>query len=564
MRTFVIGIVLASLSLSAAQPRPAKVALLVGVNQYDKRALAERPLDYAERDVLELKEVLEGQGFTVRVLTGSGRGNDRATKANIERALDDVLGPGRNARDIVLLGFSGHGTQLPLTDERGRPIRDGRGIALEDAFYCPVDGVPSVPSTLISLTRTVEELDRKGGINLMLVDACRDRPTDPGKGRTISGDELNGRLPRNTAILFGCAANQQSFETPRADGGHGIFFYHVLEALRGEAANRRGLVTWGALVNYVRENVDFQAQEWLPDQSVGRDGTLQTPHALTNLIAVPVLARVSTFEGTEAGNEWSDNGLKMAFRWCPAGAFLMGSPEDERLRGSGELQHRVGLTRGFWLGQYEVTQSEYESVMGTNPSYFSSSSKGSSQVADQDTSVFPVESVSWEDAVAFCRKLTEQDRRTGTLPLGWEYRLPTEAQWEYACRAGTTTATLFGSSLSSRQANFDGNYPYNGASNGPYLKRPTRVGSYGPNAWGLHDLHGNVWEWCRDWYASDYYAESPDSDPQGSPKASVRVIRGGSWSVDPRYCRAAFRDCRTPEYRNFFLGFRPVAVPSGG
>ena len=155
--------------------------------------------------------------------------------------------------------------------------------------------------------------------------------------------------------------------------------------------------------------------------------------------------------------------------------------------------------------------------------------------------------------MAFCRKLTEQERTAGRLPTDWEYTLPTEAQWEYACRAGTTTATAFGDRLSSTQANFDGNYPYNAAAKGPYLERTTEVGSYAANAWGLCDMHGNLYEWCRDWYDKQLQASD---DPVGPASASYRVLRGGRWSSHGRYCRSAHRTSDDPSYRVNLDGFR--------
>jgi hypothetical protein len=167
--------------------------------------------------------------------------------------------------------------------------------------------------------------------------------------------------------------------------------------------------------------------------------------------------------------------------WIPPGTFTMGSPANEPGGdGTERPQTVVTLTKGFWLGRYEVRQREYVALVGSNPS---------EDPADLGR---PVESVSWNDAVAYCAKLTARERSAGRLPAGHEYRLPTEAQWEYACRAGTTTATAFGNSLSSTQANFDGSYPYSEGAYGPYLGRTTKVGSYSPNAWGLYDMHGNV------------------------------------------------------------------------
>ncbi len=513
-----------------------KVAFLVGINDYKKPFFND--LKYAENDVKAIGVELRKLGFEVTVLTGQ-----RATREAIDATVRRLVRP-LGDEDLALVMLSGHGQELEV-----RP-------KVPDQFYCPVNAVSEQPGTLFSLSELTDRiLAPNVGRSLVLVDACRDRRVKEDKGaRGIQGRTVS--LPEGIAVFFSCRSGQQSFEKDAI--GHGLFTYCLLDGLRGAAA-RPGEreISWFDLVAHV--NYRMSRQE-IRDLLRGEEQDPLSSGAVPRIILGELSAG---FEGTEAGDLWSENSLKMAFRWCPAGAFLMGSPEDERLRGSGELQHRVGLTRGFWLGQYEVTQSEYESVMGTNPSYFSSSSKGSSQVADQDTSVFPVESVSWEDAVAFCRKLTEQDRRTGTLPLGWEYRLPTEAQWEYACRAGTSTATSFGSSLSSRQANFDGDRPYNGASKGPDLGRPTRVGSYGPNAWGLHDLHGNVWEWCRDRHGINYYAVSPSSNPAGPSKASYRVMRGGSWSDFGQLCRAANRIGYTPTSRLYFLGFRVAAVPSG-
>jgi sulfatase modifying factor 1 len=166
-----------------------------------------------------------------------------------------------------------------------------------------------------------------------------------------------------------------------------------------------------------------------------------------------------------------------------------------------------------------------------------------------------VEKVSWEEAKAFCEKLQEQESAAGRVPAGYAYQLPTEAQWEYACRAGTTTATAFGNSLSSTQANFDGDYPHNGGAPGPDLDQTANVGSYAANAWGFHDMHGNVYEWCADWYGS--YPTGSVTDPAGAGSGTVRVNRGGSWLNDGRYCRSAARGGNTPGYRYYYLGFRP-------
>src|SRR5215218_2728214 len=197
----------------------------------------------------------------------------------------------------------------------------------------------------------------------------------------------------------------------------------------------------------------------------------------------------SAFNGSKAGDQREVAGVKLC--WCPPGKFTMGSPRSEPERRPGEDQVEVTLTRGFWMAKYETTQGQWKRVVGKLPG------ERTDELPEGDD--YPVGNVNFTEAEEFCRKLTEQARKAGDLPKDWEFRLPTEAQWEYACRAGTTTATAFGDKLSSKQANFQGK-PYNGAEAGPSLKRAARVGSYPANPWGLHDMHGNVFEWCRDWY----------------------------------------------------------------
>jgi len=258
------------------------------------------------------------------------------------------------------------------------------------------------------------------------------------------------------------------------------------------------------------------------------------------------------FRGSKAGDEREVGGVKLC--WCPPGKFRMGSPPDEPERRPGEDQVEVTLTRGFWAGKYEVTQGQWKRIVGRFPR----------QQPAGEGDDFPVVEVNYAEAEGFCKKLTELARKSGELPEGWEFRLPTEAQWEYACRAGTTTATSFGDKLSSKQANFQGK-PYNGAEEGPSLKRATKVGSYPANAWGLHDMHGNVFEWCRDWYHQKLPGGAdPDlSSKKGAPNRDgtfSRVRRGGAWVDDGWACRSACRHRYEPARRSDHIGFRIVAV----
>jgi formylglycine-generating enzyme required for sulfatase activity len=255
------------------------------------------------------------------------------------------------------------------------------------------------------------------------------------------------------------------------------------------------------------------------------------------------------------------NSIGMRLVLIPPGRFRMGSASAEKVpNGDDDPLHEVEITKAFYLGVFPVTQAQWQTVVDSNPSWFCTTGAGKDQVAGLDTSDFPVEQISWDDAVSFCRRLSG---RPDERARGWVYRLPTEAEWEYACRAGTSTPFHCGNALSSLQANFDGNYPYGGAEKGSYLKRTSEVGSYRPNAWGLFDMHGNIWEWCSDWYGGVYHGKGPAKDPPGPSGGSERVVRGGGWRDDGRFCQASLRYGGAPSGRSNLLGFRVAAVPQG-
>jgi len=228
----------------------------------------------------------------------------------------------------------------------------------------------------------------------------------------------------------------------------------------------------------------------------------------------------------------------IVFCLIPAGTFAMGSPSSEAQRSSDETEHQVTLTKAFYCGKFEVTQGQWQQVMGTNPSSFQNAGANA-----------PVETVSWEDCQAFLKKLCQ----TEGVPEG-TYRLLTEAEWEYACRAGTQTPFAYGNDLDSSMANFNGNYPYGAGRKGQYRQTTVAVGSFRPNAWGLYDMHGNVWEWCQDWYAN--YASGSVTDPLGPASGVGRVHRGGSWLHLGGRCRSAGRYWFTPGPRNHYVGLR--------
>lgn len=250
------------------------------------------------------------------------------------------------------------------------------------------------------------------------------------------------------------------------------------------------------------------------------------------------------------------NSLGMKLVRIPAGEFRMGSADDDPGGREDERpRHRVRITKPFYLGVYEVTQAEFESVMKINPSTFTRKALLHDAPPEIDAAKLPVDGVTWHQAVEFCRKISEMKSEQAA---GRFYRLPTEAEWEYACRAGTTTTFHFGDALSSTQANFNGAHPYGEAKSGPFLKRTHTVGSYPPNAFGLYDMHGNLHEWCLDRFGRDYYQNSPADDPRGPDKGSRRVIRGGDWYSDARDCRSAFRYADVPAGKFYALGMRVV------
>lgn len=499
-----------------------KVAFLVGVEKYEKSGFSN--LDYAEDDVSELGKALKAYGFEVTGLLGSSTGKLKATRANVQSVLEQQFLPQiakLKKRDVVLIALAGHGQQKVVA---------GR----EDAFFCPVDAHKTLDRTWISISKLTKDVSEMSGANhnLLLIDACRDNPT---RGRGVDGKNVE-LLRDNMGIFFAASYGQQAQEVPALR--HGLFTHYVLKGLNGEAKNFDDQITWNSLVGYVTARVSREAPKYDAEQD---------PNYVSNLRgASPILAvpRPSSFAGTKTGQVRSDNGLSFKLVWCPSGRFTMGSPKSEEDRSDREDQVSVELTKGFWLGQTEVTQGTWRSVMGTEPW------KG--ELYTKEGSEFAASCISWDDATSFCSKLTDRERRAGRLPKGWTYRLPTEAQWEFACRAGTTTAYSFGGD--GNQLNDYGWFGgILGDGNAKDEKYAHEVGKKRANAWGLLDMHGNVFEWCR-----DGYAQLPGGKDPLVPVGSSRVLRGGSWSGNAGLCRSAYRGDFDPSYRRYNFGFRVV------
>jgi sulfatase modifying factor 1 len=281
--------------------------------------------------------------------------------------------------------------------------------------------------------------------------------------------------------------------------------------------------------------------DWLEERGDLRGELIRLLHILTQSVGVPDRSKLEdrlrglVSSGVKSVGPFWTNSIGMEFAWVPAGTFLMGSPETEKEREKNETQHRVMLTKGLYLGAHPVTQASWRETMGNNPS-------------NHQGDDLPVEQVSWDDCQAFLQKLSERD--------GHAYRLLTEAKWEYACRAGTTTPFSFGETISTNQANYDGNYPYGKGKTGVFRTKTTAVNIFPANAWGLYDMHGNVFEWCADWFGE--YPQGDVTDPHGPEAAEMRVLRGGGFLNLASDVRSAYRVGYVPSNRDSTVGFRAV------
>ena len=304
------------------------------------------------------------------------------------------------------------------------------------------------------------------------------------------------------------------------------------------------LLKKNATLEASQQRLEKEQQSLKTELASLRNNHMQTVSRSTNSKATSSLNGTSSSK-PKAGDLWDKNPLGIKFRYCPAESFTMGSPKSEKYRSNDENQVRVTLTNGFWLGQHEVTQGLWEKVMSTTPW------KGKSFV--KEGANYAASYISYDDAMKFCEELTKLGHQEGWLPKDWKVTLPTEAQWEYACRAGTTTAYHFGNDASQL-----GDYAwYDENADDVGEDYAHEVGQKKPNAWNLYDMTGNVWEWCLDGYNSNL----PGGVDPVVKSSSYRVIRGGGWFDFARSCRSADRYYYSPGYRYYCLGFRICIVP---
>ncbi len=529
-----------------------RYAVLVGVNYYEKCD----DLKYCTADVTALGGQLVKIGFDRRDIVVLTDGEKiRPSRRNILEQLDATLSVA-DPRDLIVVALSGHGAMI-----------GGR------SYFCPQDARPNDPEgTMILIEDLFAKLQKcPARLKMVFIDACRNKFL-PVESRPLADQQKSidgfakslsdGAVPKGVVLLASCTSGERSWEDKGF--GHGVFMHFLLQGLSGKADQIGGdgkkdeWVSLFELCNYVSSETKRHV---LRTRRVAQRPYYHTSIDLPDFRLTKVLRRPATvftkwpFNATEASRRQEEtaeaigqpvdftNSIDMKFKLIPAGEFMMGSPEDEKERFDNEGPvHLVRVTKPYYLGVHEVTQGQFERVMGASPW------KGKEYV--KEGADYAASYVSWDDAVKFCKKLSAKESRT--------YRLPTEAEWEYACRAGSHTQYCFGDSNSvlGDFAWYDDNAYFIGE------KYAHRVGQKRSNAWGFYDMHGNVWEWCADWYDSDYYANSPTADTTGAASGSQRIFRGGSWYSLASHCRLAVRNRYAPGYRRSFLGFRVALVPS--
>jgi formylglycine-generating enzyme required for sulfatase activity len=554
-------------------------AVLIGVETYDTSTF--NNLQFAGDDAVALSMQLERLGFKTTTMTSESE-SSRLRPTTPTKITDVIEAVGRSCAkdDTLVIALSGHGVQF--SDEELLPT------GVRETYFCPSDASLGDKSTLLRISSIVDAMNQtKASRKLLLVDACQENVlSSQGQkkgGKVIdlgSVHESRRTVPGGIAILFSCSDKQFSWEHPPL--GHSVFTYHVIEYLRGSAQARyydEGKIELNGLVSYVGKNTN----DYVIQKRLTSDGQF------------PVL-RGNTSNWT-LGNPPTNpmrmtNSLQMEFALIPAGKFQMGTrltaeQIHQRYPGGkveyywGETQHQVKLTKSFYLGVHEVTVGQFRKFVEAENYKTDAERDGNGGYGyDAETGQYnqdakyswrnpgfeqddkhPVVNVSWNDAVAFCKWLSRFEGR--------DYRLPTEAEWEYSCRAGSSREFTFGDDAE-QLVGFD-----NVADASMKTKFPnastvrsndgsiftSRVGSYRSNEFGLHDMHGNVAEWCSDWYGD--YSTSAVVDPLGAATGSLRVFRGGSWNFRAACCRSAVRSGDSPGLRDDSLGFR-LALSSTG
>ena len=559
-------------------------AICVGINQYDNLS----PLNYAVRDAEAMRDYFTEVGFdqvylftdNSPAITDAGKPfKSQPSSGSLWRFLRERFDKAfLSSGDNFWFFFSGHGIRHREKD-----------------YLLPCDGDPhpeGIEKTAIPLSYVSERLRRCGADNVvLLLDACRNEGGSKGIG--LGEEEQQGVI-----TLASCSPSELSYEIEALQ--QGSFTYGLLEALRNQGVGNCATV----------ERLEQRLRYRIPEINQAHRKPKQNPYAVVepafkyHLILLPNRAtlqdvatlKLAAFEAQTERNfvlaeqlwtrilavspadaqalkalrqiwtqsvntqpinpisnvsadsssksspqsftETLPGNIKLEMVKIPAGNFLMGSADDAVGADANEKpQHQVNI-REFYLGKYPVTQEQYQTIMDYNPSRFKNNPKN------------PIDNVSWNYTQIFCQKLSEK--------TGKNYRLPSEAEWEYACRAGTTTAFHFGDTISTDQANYDGNYTFGKGKKGVYREKTTSVGSFPANEFGLYDMHGNVREWCEDGWHENYENAPKEGSSWNDSYSlfSLRILRGGSWNLNPRLCRSAYRHCVNADFQLVNIGFR--------
>jgi formylglycine-generating enzyme required for sulfatase activity len=553
-----------------------RYAFLVGVKEYEPTELTS--LEYTENDVTGLADALKQAGYpneNIVLMTqtvGAKKSRYLPVIKNIQKELLLVCSE-LGEDDTLLVAFAGHGVQFKGTT---------------DIYFCPADAKLTDKATLLSLTKVYEILANvkvcKGKNKILLVDACRNDPQSR-VSRAAKEIELEPAgikerpiPPGGVAAFFSCSQGQKSFEHP--DLQHGVFANFIIEAFSGKGdLDADGEISLAELEQYSVKATQKYARTVF--------GQAQTPERRGETRGLVTIASLSKLAPKPPADRLTSQAVGAELKLIPAGEFMMGNEAsvDALLQTfpyakrewftDAESTHRVRITKPFYLGVHEVTVGQFKKFVNAQNYRTEAETDGKGGFGWDDakgyvqdpkytwknpgfaqTDTHPVVNVSWNDAQRYLTWLSRQDGR--------EYRLPTEAEWEYACRAGSQSAYSFGSNpegLASVGNIADGTFA-DGQKNDRVIsakdgyKFTAPVGSFRANPFGLYDMHGNVFEWCADWYDADYYSTSPPSDPSGPNVGSYRVDRGGSWGNYASRARSAYRLGDTPGYRGFNLGFR--------
>ena len=568
-----------------------RYALVVGVQNYDGAGLGN--LRYCDNDASGLGEALQKLGYRVTLLTRTEwKAKDRddllPTADNIRDNLKAVL-RNRKPADTVLLAFAGHGEQLK---------KDGK------MYFCPAKCDLDKPDTLVGLDEVYALLkDNAAGAKVLIVDACRN---DPLPGKSVGSEKLESvtrpdlpEPPGGTVALFSCAKGQVAYESDALK--HGFLFHFVIEGLEGKAVNKKdGRITWLGLAKHVDDELPDAVREELGPK------TVQTPEVRGRSLGL-VLARLDSgavvpppdLTTTEASEKTEDfeytvegqprrgvrtvqtldlgGGVTMQLVRIPRGTLLMGAPDSDKDADEDEKpQHEVTITKDFYLGKCLVTKKHFARFVAATGYRTEAEADGKGGFGLEGKSFkqdpkftwrdpgfdqaddHPVVEASWKDAKAFCDWAGATTKR--------DVRLPTEAEWEYACRAGTTTRYFTGEAPESlagaaniadqtAKKQFPG---WKGVDFADGYVFTSPVGSFRANPFGLYDMTGNVYEWCTDYSDPDYYRTSPKTDPENLVRTAKRLVRGGSWGNQAKFCRSFDRATVDADGRASTIGFRVV------